>query len=81
MSPGERQRSPLYRQLEAYEESWKKDHAEAMECRDWEDAIAIGVNIFHMIQERDEAWREQVFRGTTIVSEEDSDDYRGRCVR
>jgi len=67
--------------LEAYEESWKSDHGEAMDCRDWEDAIAIGINIFHMIQERDEAWREQVFRGTTLLSDEDNIDHLGRYAR
>jgi hypothetical protein len=65
MSTVDRGRSPVYRQLEAYEETWKSDHKEAIECRDWEDAIAIGINIFHMLAEREQAWRDQVFRGAT----------------
>jgi hypothetical protein len=78
MKPVERRRSPVGRQLEAYEEVWKKDHAEAMACRDWEDAIAIGINIFHMLQEREQSWREQVFRGVLTFSEDDNLDHRGR---
>jgi hypothetical protein len=78
MNPVERRRSPVQRQLEAYEEFWKKDYAEAMACRDWEDAIAIGINIFHMLQEREQSWREQVFRGVLPLSEEDDFDHRGR---
>ena len=35
MNTVERQHSPVYRQLEAYDEVWKRDHAEAMACRDW----------------------------------------------
>ncbi len=78
MNPVERRRSPVQRQLEAYEESWKRDHTQAMACRDWEDAIAIGVNIFRMLQEREQSWREQVFRGTLAYSEDDNLDHQGR---
>ena len=72
MNTVERRRSPVYRQLEAYGEFWKRDHTEAMACRDWEDAIAVGINIFQMLQQREQAWREQVFRGTTAFSEDDN---------
>lgn len=78
MKPIEQRRSPVQRQLEAYEEAWKKDHAAAMACRDWEDAIAIGINIFHMLQEREQSWRDQVFRGVLLFSEEDDRDHKGR---
>lgn len=78
MNTFERRRSPVYRQLEAYGESWKRDHSEAMACRDWEDAIAVGINIFHMIRDREQAWRDQVFRGVMPFSEEDNLDHLGR---
>jgi len=78
MNPAERHRSPVKRQLEAYQESWKEDHSAAMACRDWEDAIAIGINIFHMLQEREQSWRDQVFRGTLPFSKEDDLDHQGR---
>jgi predicted anti-sigma-YlaC factor YlaD len=78
MGAVERRHSPVYRQLEAYEESWKQDHKEAMACRDWEDAIAVGINIFHMLQEREQVWRDQVFRGALPYSEEDNLDHQAR---
>jgi hypothetical protein len=78
MSTVEKRRSPVYRQLEAYEESWKRDHAEAMACRDWEDAIAVGINIFHMLQEREHVWRDQVFREVIAYSDDDNQDHRAR---
>ncbi len=78
MSTVDKGRSPVYRQLEAYGETWKRDHNEAMACRDWEDAIAVGVNIFHMLQEREQAWRDQVFRGAIAFSEDDDLDHRTR---
>jgi hypothetical protein len=78
MSTAERHRSPVYRQLEAYEESWKRDHQQAMGCRDWEDAIAVGSNIFQMLREREQVWRHQVFRGVLPYSEDDDLDHQGR---
>jgi len=78
MTPVDKKHSPLYRQLQAYEESWKHHHAEAMVCREWEDAIAVGINIFHVLQEREQAWRDQVFRGTVPFSAEDDLDHRVR---
>jgi hypothetical protein len=78
MNTVDRGRSPVYRQLEAYEETWKSDHKEAIACRDWEDAIAVGINIFHMLAEREQAWRDQVFRGATPYSEDDNLDHQTR---
>ena len=78
MSAAERRRSPVYRQLEAYGESWKRDHYQAMACRDWEDAIAVGINIFQMVREREQAWRDHVFRGVRAFSEDDNLDHQTR---
>lgn len=73
-----RRHSPVYRQLEAYEGTWKRDHDAAMACRDWEDAIAVGINIFHMLREREQTWRDQVFRGVLAYSEDDNLDQQSR---
>jgi hypothetical protein len=78
MNTIEKHRSPVYRQLEAYQDTWTHDHNEAMACRDWEDAIAVGSNIFQMLRERENAWRDQVFRGVLAYSEEDNLDHKTR---
>jgi hypothetical protein len=78
MNTVDKKRSPVDRQLEAYEETWKRDHTQAMACRDWEDAIAVGINIFRMLAEREQAWRDHVFRGTTDFSEKDNLDHQAR---
>jgi hypothetical protein len=78
MNQAEGRRSPVYRQLEAYGESWKLDHDQAMACRDWEDAIAVGINIFHMLRDREQVWRDQVFRGVIPYSEDDNLDHQAR---
>ncbi len=73
-------RSPVSRQLEAYEETWKQDHHEAMECRDWEEAIAFGLAVRRFLREREEHWREQVFRGVVPFSKEDDRDHQLRLA-
>ncbi len=78
MSTVERRRSAIYRQLEAYEEFWKRDHPETMARRDGEDAVAVGINMFRMLREREKAWRDQVFRGTRDFAEEDNQDQQAR---
>src|ERR1700722_12485888 len=78
MSTVNDRRSPVYRQLDAYREYWKEDHDEAMACRDWEDAIAVGLNIFQTLRERENDWREQVFRGTVAYLPDDDLDFRAR---
>jgi hypothetical protein len=81
MNTVERRHSPVYRQLEAYEESWKREHDEAMECQDWEDALAVGLAIYHMLWSRQDAWRDQVFRGVVPYSEEDDRDHQARLTQ
>lgn len=78
MSTVDKRRSPVYRQLDAYVETWNRDHKEAMACRDWEDAIAIGINIFSMLAEREQSWRGQVFRGSAAFCEDDNLDHQTR---
>lgn len=80
MNTADRRGLPVYRQLEAYAESWKPNHAEAMACRDWEDAIAVGLAIYRMVWERQHAWRDQVFRGVIPYSEEDDRDHQARLA-
>ena len=78
MNTVDKARSPLHRQLKAYEETWKRDHQDAMACRDWEDALAVGVNIFRHAAGREQAWRDQVFRGTVAFADKDDLEHRGR---
>jgi len=80
MNTAEQRRSPVYRQLEAYEETWKRDHKEAMDCRDWEDAIAVGLAMYRLFWERLVAWHDQVFRGTIPFAEEDNSDHQARLA-
>ena len=51
------------KQLEAYGESWKKDHEEAMQCRDLEDFLAVGVSVYQLIKNREQSWHNLVFEG------------------
>src|SRR4051812_45520923 len=44
-------------------ESWKADHAEAMRCRDLEDALVIGVALHIAISGIDINWHDAVFSG------------------
>jgi hypothetical protein len=80
MSTVERHRSPIYGQLEAYQDYWKRDHDEAMACRDWEDAIAVGLAVYRMVWERQDAWRDQVFRGVIPYTEADDRDQQARLA-
>jgi hypothetical protein len=57
-------------QVEAYQEAWMQDHQAAMECRDVEDTIAVGISVFQLLVQRQDSWRERVFRGTEEFSEE-----------
>ena len=70
MSTVERRRSPVYRQLEAYEQSWKKDHDAVRECWAWEDTVAVGLSTGSLIERSDHAWRDRVFRGAEAYSDE-----------
>jgi hypothetical protein len=49
-----------------------------MACRDLEDAIAVGISIFRMLVDREQAWRDQVFRGTTPFADEEDCEHRQR---
>jgi hypothetical protein len=76
MTTVERQRSPVYRQLEAYEESWKRDHDAVQDCWAGEDTIAVGIATGALIERVDRSWRERVFRGTEAPSDEANTFYR-----
>ena len=73
--------SPIDRQLEAFGEPWQLEQDEARDSRDGEDMIAVANNLFHMLREREEAWRDQVFRGEAAFSSEDDLDQRERYTR
>ena len=73
--------SPIDRQLEAFGESWQSESNKAMDSRDGEDMIAVGNNLFLMLKEREEEWRDRVFRGVAAFSPEDDSDHRERYSR
>jgi hypothetical protein len=63
--------APVRRQLTAYAESWKQDHDAAMRCRDVEEVVAVGVSTYALLHDREQSWRDRVFRGTDEYSAED----------
>jgi len=67
-----KRRSSVRRQLEAYEESWKQDPQAARACWDWEDTIVVGIALFRLLREREDSWRERVFRGVEEYAEDDN---------
>ena len=71
------QTTPIDRQLEAYEESWKQDHDGAMECWMLEDLALSGVSVFNLLQRSEKAWRDRVFRGALEFDEETDE----KCTR
>jgi hypothetical protein len=55
--------APARRQLEAYEESWKRDHEAAMLCQDTEDLLAAGIMVVQLLYRTEQSWCDRVFRG------------------
>src|SRR5437763_1578687 len=76
MNATEPHRSPVYRQLEAYEESWQKEHDAVTQCWAWEDAAAVGVATAFLIQHVAQSWRDRVFRGVEEYDLSANDAYR-----
>jgi hypothetical protein len=70
------QTTPIDRQLEAYEESWKQDHEAAMECWMLEDLVLTGLAVFNLLQRSEQAWRDRVFRGALEFDQETNEKCR-----
>lgn len=70
--------SPWLSFAEAYQhqEAWKRDHNLAMVCRDCEELIATGVFVFKFLKEREDHWRDQVFRGTVEFTDQRDESFR-----
>jgi hypothetical protein len=51
------------RHLDVFAESWKADHEQAMQCRDFEDFLTEAVSLFQLIDSLVRRRREAVFRG------------------
>jgi hypothetical protein len=66
----ERTRSPVRRQVEAYEESWKNDHDTLKVSWALEDTISIGLATFLVLKRAENSWRDRVFSGGEQYSEE-----------
>lgn len=70
-------RSPIGRQLQAYEEGWKAHHDEAMRFWDFQEQLTIGIAIFNAIANRNDSWRERVSQGLDSFSEEENSEVIG----
>lgn len=76
----ETQRSPVQRQLEAYEISSALIQPDELVRRPAVETMAVGVSVFHLLRERINAWEERVFRGTQDYSQDD-DEFLQRQLR
>ncbi len=76
MSRLERRLSPAYQQVEAYEETWKRDHDAVRECWAWEDTIAVGISTGSLLERVNHTWRERVFCGTEDFCDDANEFYR-----
>ena len=52
-------------------EQWKIDHQEAEKCRRFEKWLSAVMEIYYLIEELDDAWRTDVFRGVVPYNNED----------
>jgi hypothetical protein len=75
MSTVEGRYSPVYCQVEAYEEAWKKDHDAVQESWAYEDTVAVGISTGQLLERVDRGWRDRVFRATEDYCEEANETY------
>jgi hypothetical protein len=61
---------PVYRQLQAYEESGTMDHANTQEGWAAEDTVAVGIATALLLERVNHGWRERAFRGIEPYQEE-----------
>src|SRR5438445_13003893 len=67
------------RQLEIYEEAWKKDHEEVKTSLwNFEDNLAVGLALFQVIHDRYWTWRDRVIRGREQCDVEDEKAFKER---
>ena len=52
--------------LEVFEESWQRDHHEAMACYEVEEALTEGVSVFRIIQECVSLLKQSLFQGDDL---------------
>src|SRR5713226_4918551 len=69
------------RHLDAFEESWKSDHVEAMRCHDLEATLAQGVMVFQLVEWLNRSWREHVYRGIEPFAVDDEQAIKGTYTR
>jgi hypothetical protein len=78
MSTADEGRAPAWMAVAmAYQEAWNRDHGLAMECRDCEELVAIGLHVYGLLEERESRWRDQVFRGTIPFQAKLDERFRG----
>jgi hypothetical protein len=76
MTNAARRALPVRRQLEAYEESWKRDHDAVKDCWALESTIAAGIATCSLLERVEHAWRDRVFRGAVEAGAEANDLFR-----
>jgi hypothetical protein len=72
---------PIERQLETYEEEWKRDHDAAMFCLEFEEILALGIGIYSAIEQVYASWQASVSRGEEEFRTEDEQAMKGLFLR
>ena len=54
---------PIERQIEVYEEEWKRDHQEDLRCPELEEVLAVGIGIYSAVEHVNAVWRANISRG------------------
>jgi hypothetical protein len=55
--------SPIGRQRRAYEEGGRAEHDAALRYWEYQENLSLGLAIFHVIAQRNAAWRQSVSWG------------------
>jgi hypothetical protein len=72
---------PIERQIEVYEEEWKRDHQEVMHCSDLEEVLAVGIGIYTALEHINAVWRANISRGIDEYRAEDGQAIQGMFQR
>jgi hypothetical protein len=62
------------RQIDVFEDAWLQDHSEAMNCRDFEAELEMGVSVFDFVDHVYQTIRDQIYRGLLEASPESAED-------
>lgn len=68
-------------QVDAYADSWKADHRQAIECWELQERIEVGLALYHYIHSVDERWSDAVRAGAAAVDDAESRSILELCRR